>query len=676
VTPAPPLAPASATARSVVAAARVDYDAKDLRLEVHRAVRECMEEAGFRDAIDPHRPVAVKPNLCLDVLLPGHTTGPWALEGVLLALKDHVTAPISVIENDTWTTDCEQGVERAGLLPVIEATGVRWVNLARGRWRTVPLEGWLALGPEVDVPEILLESQLVTVPVMKTHGNTTLSGGIKNQWGCLKRVRLEYHEVIDEALVDVDRLMKPCFAVLDATVGCEGKGPKQGRPRIANLVLASPDNVALDATAARVMGLDPLAVRHLVLAAERGRGRIARDRIELRGDDVSGLDLAFKAHERTIITRVDLACRQPLLKGLLYRSPIFKLIVLLAKWNYPLWFLREGNALRDGIVLGSRYGAQWRKDGPVVRCPLCGGDAPRTLAGLRDVDGALERSFSVHRCGCGLGITAPSPTDEELARLYPETFYAKKGYGPLERFFLARRTAALARLARPGARVLDVGCGTGGFLDRARAKGFLVEGQEPSAAGLARSRDRGLTVHESLEPLPAGRFDAVTLWHVLEHARDPVALLAEARRVLAPGGVVLVAVPDAGSPEARLSGARFGLLDVPRHLFHFDRASLATALERAGLEPVAWDHASLEYGPPISFQTALNFVTRTPMFLWRTAKRGHRPRGAKERARFARDLAATFALAAVALVPIALASLVLGLLGRGAAMLVVARRRP
>src|SRR5205085_402840 len=149
-------------------------------------------------------------------------------------------------------------------------------------------------------------------------------------------------------------------------------------------------------------------------------------------------------------------------------------------------------------------------------------------------------------------------------------------------------------------------------------------------------------------------------------ASDPVALLAEARRLVRPDGAVLVSVPDLGSLEARLAGRRFAFLDVPRHLFHFDRPSLEAALARAGLEVVATKRLSVEYGPPIAFQSLLNFVTREPMFLWRVAKRGLSARGRARR----RDLVATLVLGLVALAPVAIAAFLAALLGRGNALTV------
>jgi SAM-dependent methyltransferase len=192
--------------------------------------------------------------------------------------------------------------------------------------------------------------------------------------------------------------------------------------------------------------------------------------------------------------------------------------------------------------------------------------------------------FEVRRCGaCGLSLTWPPPQPSELIRYYPEAYYGDAGerrfVGPVERLqrtlYASRvRRVETAAGGRPG-RVLDVGCGRGYLLDAFRRRGWTVEGTEISAPSSAHAREAlGITVHLSqLEELclPTGSYDAVTLWHVLEHVPDPASVLAEVHRLLRPGGVLLVSVPNFGSPEAWTAGPGWFHLDVPRHLYHFTR---------------------------------------------------------------------------------------------------------
>ncbi|MHB9091376.1 MAG: class I SAM-dependent methyltransferase, partial [Chloroflexota bacterium] len=147
------------------------------------------------------------------------------------------------------------------------------------------------------------------------------------------------------------------------------------------------------------------------------------------------------------------------------------------------------------------------------------------------------------------------------------------------------RWAAAHDLAEP--RLLDVGCGAGLFLRQAQTAGWQARGIEPSASAVAYARGRfGLEIHLGTladAPLAGETFDIITLWHVLEHTPDPVATLRQGAGLLAPGGMLLVAVPNFGSLEALLFGRRWYSLDAPRHLYDFVPATLEALLAKAGL---------------------------------------------------------------------------------------------
>jgi SAM-dependent methyltransferase len=162
-----------------------------------------------------------------------------------------------------------------------------------------------------------------------------------------------------------------------------------------------------------------------------------------------------------------------------------------------------------------------------------------------------------------------------------------------------------------GRRLLDIGCGDGSFLAASRDRaGWEVSGTEMNPAA---GRARGLDVRSSIEEIAElGPFGCITLWHSLEHLRDPRAALTALARLLTPDGVLIAAVPDAGGVQARTFGARWFHLDVPRHLYHFDRASLRLALETAGMEPVRHWHQELEYDLFGWSQSALNSVMPSP----------------------------------------------------------------
>jgi SAM-dependent methyltransferase len=191
----------------------------------------------------------------------------------------------------------------------------------------------------------------------------------------------------------------------------------------------------------------------------------------------------------------------------------------------------------------------------------------------------------------------------------------------------ARRLEALNG-GQPG-RVLDVGCGRGLLLEQLRRRGWEVQGTELSAQSAAYPRDvLGIPVHiGDLADLhfPSDHFDAVVMWHVLEHVPDPAVVLAEVTRILRPGGVFLVAVPNFGSLEARLTRDKWFHLDVPRHLNHYTPAVLYRALAGVGLRVCQAAYFTPEYDFFSFVQSILNWIGLRPNLLYNLL----RGRGAK-----------------------------------------------
>jgi SAM-dependent methyltransferase len=161
-----------------------------------------------------------------------------------------------------------------------------------------------------------------------------------------------------------------------------------------------------------------------------------------------------------------------------------------------------------------------------------------------------------------------------------------------------------------GRRLLDIGCGDGSFLLRAREEGWRVAGTELKPE---MGRQSGLDVRATLaEVAEIGPMDCVTLWHSLEHMSDPVATVRSAVTLLQPEGFVLIAVPDAGGLQALAFAGDWLHLDVPRHLFHFTRTSLLRLAEASGLRPLKIWHQELEYDLLGWSQSALNRMSSRP----------------------------------------------------------------
>jgi len=163
-----------------------------------------------------------------------------------------------------------------------------------------------------------------------THGHSRTTGAIKNAFGgLLKEVRHYAHEFIHEVMVDLMLMQREIhpgvFAVMDGTVMGDGAGPRTMLPRVGNLILASADQVAIDAIAARIMGFDPLEIRYLRMCHERGLGVADPRDIEIVGDvEAAEVNMGFKTSRSLVIWGDQLIRRGPLrpLKHLLLHTPL------------------------------------------------------------------------------------------------------------------------------------------------------------------------------------------------------------------------------------------------------------------------------------------------------------------------------------------------------------------
>jgi 2-polyprenyl-3-methyl-5-hydroxy-6-metoxy-1,4-benzoquinol methylase len=254
----------------------------------------------------------------------------------------------------------------------------------------------------------------------------------------------------------------------------------------------------------------------------------------------------------------------------------------------------------------------------------CGHSTPsRYLLEGRDRLCGVPGHFSVARCAtCGLVSTLPRLDPGELDDYYPDSYMPYRemperltlrqrlgGVVDDARFAAGIRFGAFRALTRaPPGRLLDVGCGRGDLAEWFSARGWHAAGVEPSAAAARQAAARGLEMHVGTlddAPWPPASFDAVTFNHSLEHVTDPALALRHASALLSPGGRLVVSVPNFGAWQRRLFGTHWFPLDLPRHLQHFDRASLASMARAAGLDPVEERTSSTMGGFVISLQYRL-----------------------------------------------------------------------
>ena len=244
------------------------------------------------------------------------------------------------------------------------------------------------------------------------------------------------------------------------------------------------------------------------------------------------------------------------------------------------------------------------------RCPACGRDTPETA------HPSAEPGFEILRCpDCGLGRTWPPESADKIASWYPEQYYGKENvrFNPLfERLvrWFRRRRAAVLHNRVPRGPVLDVGCGRGLMLSYLRELGYEPHGVEFSetAAWHARNVLKIPVATEDFVKAPheRERYNAIIFWHSLEHFSNPVAAIARAHEALKTGGLLVVAVPNYGSWQARVFGKNWFHLDVPRHYFHFGVRSLEAVLSRHQFRAIQLDHFSFEQNPYGILQSLYN----------------------------------------------------------------------
>jgi uncharacterized protein (DUF362 family) len=305
-------------------------------------VGRTMELAEVEKHLDPSATTILKDNISWHFPYPGANTTPWQLEGTILKLRDAGFADQVCVQNDTVVTDPKKGERLNRYLPVLDKYGVpvryncfpddlQWVRYEpKGEMLVLP-----KIYPEgITIPEFFLGKNIVHLPTVKCHIYTTTTGAMKNAFGGLLNTRRHYtHSWIHETLVDLLTIQKEIhsglFAVKDGTTCGNGPGPRTMIPAEKDVLLASGDQVAIDAVAAKMMGFDPMSIKYIRLAHERGLGVGDPRDIEVVGEDVSGWNFRFHVGDNAVSRFGDLVWFGPLhgLQKLFFRTPLLYFFV-------------------------------------------------------------------------------------------------------------------------------------------------------------------------------------------------------------------------------------------------------------------------------------------------------------------------------------------------------------
>jgi uncharacterized protein (DUF362 family) len=279
----------------------------------------------------------LKLNLSWTKYFPACSSQPWQVDGIASTLLADGYDPrrIYPVENKTVVTNPTKGCHANKWMPVLQRHGLSFTPLPDVEWTVhrfkTPLLKLNDIFPEgIEIPKMYVGKNILHLPTVKVHGHSQTTGAIKNAFGgLLKEVRHYAHEFIHEVMVDLMLMQREIhpnvFAVMDGTVMGDGAGPRTMVPRVGNLILASADQVAIDAMAAKIMGFDPLSIRYLRMCHERGLGVADPRDIEIVGDvDAANVNMGFKTSRSLVIWGDQLIRRGPLrpLKHLLLHSPL------------------------------------------------------------------------------------------------------------------------------------------------------------------------------------------------------------------------------------------------------------------------------------------------------------------------------------------------------------------
>ena len=302
-----------------------------------------MNLVDYQKALSRDNPTALKINISWHYFFPACSTTPWQLEGVARALlqdgyaKDKVYA----CHNRTVVVSAKRGERANKQKYVTEKYGLENVHLYEGEeWIRYEPKGKIRVLHDIfpkglQIPRRFVGSNIIHLPTMKTHVFTTITGAMKNAFGGLLHERRHWtHSVIHETLVDLLTIQKEIhpgiLAVTDGTFAGDGPGPRCMTPHVKNMILASTDQVAIDAIAAKMMGFDPMSLKFIRLAHEAGLGVGRPEEIEVVGEDISGVNWRFEGQKNTFASRGQKAIYWGPLK------PLEKLLLrsALAPWSY------------------------------------------------------------------------------------------------------------------------------------------------------------------------------------------------------------------------------------------------------------------------------------------------------------------------------------------------------
>jgi 2-polyprenyl-3-methyl-5-hydroxy-6-metoxy-1,4-benzoquinol methylase len=235
-----------------------------------------------------------------------------------------------------------------------------------------------------------------------------------------------------------------------------------------------------------------------------------------------------------------------------------------------------------------------------THCPVCESSAIHPLLTVKDHSVSGEE-FVIWQCSnCSLRFTQDVPDETSIGPYYQSPDYishsnTNKGllnklYQRVRKFTLRQKASLIIKNTCAKGSILDIGAGIGAFLDQMKKSQWQITGIEPDEGARAQAKNLfgiDLLNTPALQQLPHDNYDAITLWHVLEHVEALHEYVEKLKALLKPGGKIFIAVPNYTSTDAHIYGNYWAAYDVPRHLYHFTPKAMRILLQKHGLKITA-----------------------------------------------------------------------------------------
>ncbi len=333
-------------------------------------VRLC-ELAGMKDALEPSSTTILKDNISWHLMYPGSNTTPWQLEGTILALRQAGFQDLVDVHNKTVVTICDLGDRYNKFGPVLQKYSVpKKYNFEPKdmTWIKHPPKAKMAVLDKIFpdgiyLPDYFFGKNIVHLPTVKTHSYTVTTGALKNAFGGLLNVnRHMTHTWIHDTIVDLLAIQKEIhtgvFCTMDGTTAGSGPGPRTLIPHKKDVILASSDQVAIDAVSAQMMGFDPMGIDYIAHATERGLGTGNPAEIEVVGmPELADERWGFKVGVNLGTGAGMLLWRSPLkiFQKLFFQTPIVKIFIFASEYYHDhFWY----------PVKGRKVVEEWKRESP------------------------------------------------------------------------------------------------------------------------------------------------------------------------------------------------------------------------------------------------------------------------------------------------------------------------